>query len=306
MLKNLLNLTVTLTSALTLVAIAAPRAHADLNSQTLSDIKSSLGLVPQFMQQVPPEALSGAWSEFKAIQLSSTTSLSGKVKELIGLGVAAQIPCQYCIYFHTEAAKMNGASEREVREAVTLAATARHWISFLGGSQTSFDEFKLDVDKTLKNSAEKMKLPRQQAQGNTELVELTSTAQALNDIGNTLGFIPGFIKQFSEAALPGAWSEMKNFYLNPNTALDMKTKDLIGLAVAAQVPSQFGVYFHTESAKLNGATDQEIKEALAISSITRYWSTILNGLQVNQVVFETEVQQIMSFLKAKPAIAPVP
>jgi hypothetical protein len=34
--------------------------------------------------------------------------------------------------------------------------------------------------------------------------------------------------------LPGAWEELKGFQLNPATTLDGRTKELIGLAVAAQ------------------------------------------------------------------------
>jgi AhpD family alkylhydroperoxidase len=48
--------------------------------------------------------------------------LSGKEKELIGRAVAAQIPCSDCIYFHTAAAKLNGATDTEFREALAMAA----------------------------------------------------------------------------------------------------------------------------------------------------------------------------------------
>ena len=69
--------------------------------------------------------------------------------------------------------------------------------------------------------------------------------------------------------------------LNPDTALDGKTKELMGLAVAAQIPCSYCVYFHTAAAKANGATDEEIKEAVAMAAIVRHWSTVLNGMQVD-------------------------
>ena len=75
----------------------------------------------------PKEGIAGAWSEFKAIQLNPHTALNGKQKELIGLAVSAQIPCEYCVYFHRNAAALFGASEVEMQEAVSLAALARHW-----------------------------------------------------------------------------------------------------------------------------------------------------------------------------------
>jgi AhpD family alkylhydroperoxidase len=81
--------------------------------------------------------------------------------------------------------------------------------------------------------------------------------------------------------------------MNPNTALDVKTKELIGLAVAAQIPCEYCVYFHTAAARKNGATDQEIKEAIGMSSVTRMGSTILNGSQLDRMAFRKEADRMI-------------
>jgi AhpD family alkylhydroperoxidase len=65
--------------------------------------------------------------------------------------------------------------------------------------------------------------------------------------------------------------------MNPKGALDEKTKSLIGLAVAAQIPCAYCVYGHTKAAKAAGATDAEIKEGIATAALVRFSSTILNG-----------------------------
>ena len=78
--------------------------------------------MPDFFEAFPEAGIEGAWGEFKSVQLSPTTTLPVKMKELIGLAVASQIPCAYCVYFHTAAARANGATEGEVREAVAMAA----------------------------------------------------------------------------------------------------------------------------------------------------------------------------------------
>ena len=39
------------------------------------------------------------------------------------------------------------------------------------------------------------------------------------DIQKTLGFVPQFFLKFPDAALPGAWEEMKTLQMNPKTAL---------------------------------------------------------------------------------------
>ena len=113
------------------------------------------------------------------------------------------------------------------------------------------------------------------------------------DIQKTFGFVPGFIKLVPELALPGAWMDMKGLQLNPGTALPGKIKELVGLAVSAQIPCEYCIYAHTEFAKLNGATDAEITEAIAMASVTRSMSTLLNGLQIDEAQFRRDVDRLV-------------
>src|SRR5205809_7957787 len=73
-----------------------------------ADIQKTFGFVPQFLLQVPELALPGTWDEMKTLQLNPSTALPGKIKELIGLAVAAQVPCRYCTYAHTDFARLHG------------------------------------------------------------------------------------------------------------------------------------------------------------------------------------------------------
>ena len=82
--------------------------------------------------------------------------------------------------------------------------------------------------------------------------------------------------------------------LNPDTALDGKTKELIGLAVASQIPCEYCIYFHTSAARANGATDEEIRETVAMAAIVRHWSTVLNGMQVDLATFKQEVDTVLA------------
>ena len=151
---------VTLIGALLLgtLSVMAQSARAEeVSAQaTYRDIEQTLGSVPAFFRAFPESGIPGAWSEFKAVQLAKTR-LDGKTKELIGLGIAAQIPCHYCIYFHTAAAKANGASDQEIKEAVAMAAVVRHWSTVLNGLQVDFDGFKREVDVVMQAGAEKAK-----------------------------------------------------------------------------------------------------------------------------------------------------
>src|SRR5258706_12353884 len=105
----------------------------------------------------PEVGIAGAWTEFKSVQLNPKTKLDGKTKELLGLAVAAQIPCSYCVYFHTAAAKLNGATDEEIREAVAMSAIVRHWSTVVNGMQVDLGGFKQETDAVLKLAAEKAK-----------------------------------------------------------------------------------------------------------------------------------------------------
>jgi AhpD family alkylhydroperoxidase len=122
---------------------------------------------------------------------------------------------------------------------------------------------------------------------------------AYRDITATLGFVPGFFKAFPEAGIAGAWSEFKSVQLNPATALPVKMKELIGLAVASQIPCAYCIYFHTRMARANGATDEEVREAVAMAAISRHWSTVLNGMQVDLATFKAETDQALRMAAEK-------
>jgi len=132
-----------------------------------------------------------------------------------------------------------------------------------------------------------------------------SAEATYKDIQGTLGMVPDFLKAFPEAGIASAWGEMKSIQMNPATALDGKTKELIGLAVAAQIPCHYCVYFHTAAAKANGATDEEVKEAIAMAAITRHWSTVLNGIGMDFATFKQQtdamLQHAAEMAKANPA-----
>lgn len=124
---------------------ANPPAAQDA-SATYADIEATLGSVPTFFRNVPQAALPGAWKTMKEFQFAPGTALSAKEKELIGLAVAAQIPCEYCVYFHARSARAAGASEEQIREAVAMAANTRFWSTILNGTEVDFANFRREYD----------------------------------------------------------------------------------------------------------------------------------------------------------------
>ena len=70
-----------------------------------------------------------------------------KYRELIGVGIAATTKCAYCIYFHTSMAKLNGATDAEIEDAVHFAKSSAGWSTYLNGMQLDQSQFKKEIDR---------------------------------------------------------------------------------------------------------------------------------------------------------------
>ncbi|MDG0815103.1 carboxymuconolactone decarboxylase family protein [Bdellovibrio svalbardensis] len=263
--------------------------------QAYYEIRETFGFVPTFLKQFPAEAISGAWQEMRDLELSPTTSLNQKTKELIGLAVASQIPCQYCVYFHKRAAKFSGATEKEMNYAIAVAASTRKWSTYFYGAQISMESFKSDIGKMIHFMKNKSVSGIPESSG----IVAYDAPEAMTDMRKAFGFTPDFIKFYSSRGLAGAWNEMKTLEMNTQAPLQNKVLDLISLAVSSQIPCQYCIYSDTEFAKFDGANKDEIQESVAMAGIVRHWSTFLNGMQQPQKAFEKEVDQIFKNLEMK-------
>lgn len=111
------------------------------------DITETLGLVPEFFQKVPDYLLPMEWASFKSLQLSDQTAIPNKYKELIGLAVSGATRCRYCAYFHTEAARLFGATEDEITETALIAKNTMGWSTYLNTLQFDYDRFVEEFDQ---------------------------------------------------------------------------------------------------------------------------------------------------------------
>jgi len=121
-----------------------------------------------------------------------------------------------------------------------------------------------------------------------------SADAAYKEIEQALGFVPAIAKAFPKAAVGGAWQEERDLELSDKTALPPKVKALISLAVAAQIPCDYCIYADTAAAKGFGASEEEIKEAVALAALTRHSSTVLHGMQVDIATFRKETDRMMT------------
>ena len=111
------------------------------------EVEETLGLVPEFIERVPDYLLPSEWASFKSLQLSDQTAIPNKYKELIGLAVSGATRCRYCAYFHTEAARLFGATEDEIVETALISKNTMGWSTYLNTLQFDYDKFVDEFDQ---------------------------------------------------------------------------------------------------------------------------------------------------------------
>ncbi len=109
-----------------------------------AEVKQTLGIVPQWIEQFPEGALQGFWGMARDFWLKET-KIPNKYKELIGLGVSGATRCRYCTLFHTEAAKLFGATDEEIAEASMMAGHTMAASTFLNAQQVDYDTFRRET-----------------------------------------------------------------------------------------------------------------------------------------------------------------
>ena len=105
------------------------------------EIKEMFGLVPSMFKEVPDATLEHEWQLFKKVQFDKG-AIPNKYRELIGLAISSVNKCKYCIFFHTELAKLNGATQAEIEDALHYAKSSVGWSAYISGQQLDFDKFK--------------------------------------------------------------------------------------------------------------------------------------------------------------------
>ena len=90
------------------------------------------------------------------MELSDQTAIPNKYKELIGLAVSGATRCRYCCYFHTEAARLFGATEDEITETALIAKNTMGWSTYLNTLQFDYDAFTAEFDQVTHHIREGM------------------------------------------------------------------------------------------------------------------------------------------------------
>ena len=116
--------------------MAATRTRGEVETE----MKEMLGLVPSFFNRIPDRFLEAEWELFKGLELGETL-IPNKYKELMGVAIHSETKCRYCILFHTECAKLFGATDEEIQEAAHYSKMSVGWSVYLNGTQEDYDRF---------------------------------------------------------------------------------------------------------------------------------------------------------------------
>lgn len=122
----------------------ATTEHRERFDEAVADLEDTYGMVPPPLNEISDEDLVAEWPTFTRYTVGET-EIPEKYRELIGLAVAANLKCPYCVHFHRGAAQLHGATDDEIQEAVTLASFTSRYSAMLHALEYDLDEFKAEV-----------------------------------------------------------------------------------------------------------------------------------------------------------------
>ena len=114
------------------------------------EMKELFGEVIPFIDLIPDQFIDSEWDLIKRVQFGETL-IPNKYKELIGLAVAAATRCRYCALLHTEAAKLFGATDDEVEEAMHYTKLVIGWSTYINGMQVNYADFQAMVGRVVEH-----------------------------------------------------------------------------------------------------------------------------------------------------------
>ena len=142
-------ITVLITALMLSTTLLAQDSSEEDWKKAQAEMKAMFGTVPVMFAEMPAHVRVSSWNWFKTTQFDPNAAIPPKYAELMSLAVASQIPCGYCIYAHTTMARMLGATDEEIKEAVMKAGEVRNWSTVLNGNSVDFEKFKTQWDAIL-------------------------------------------------------------------------------------------------------------------------------------------------------------
>src|SRR5690606_23917710 len=88
-------------------------------------------------------------------------------------------------------------------------------------------------------------------------VFLMTREEIYSEIESMMGFVPTFFEYMTDQYLEVEWSAWKSMKA-AEEVIPAKYRALINLGIAGTAQDKYGIFYYTQSAKMAGATDEEI------------------------------------------------
>lgn len=124
--------------------------------------------------------------------------------------------------------------------------------------------------------------------------------ETLRDMEETIGIVPGFMEALPKEDLNREWPFFKQYVLG-ESQIPPKYRELMGLAIAANIKCPYCEAFHQGAAEMHGATEEELSEAAMLASFTARWSAMIHAQHYDYDTFMEEFGQIGTFLQEQQA-----
>ncbi len=91
------------------------------------------------------------------------------------------------------------------------------------------------------------------------------------------------------------WELMKKYQFG-ESAIPPKYREMIGLAIAANIKCPYCQLMHLTMAKGQGATEEELSELVFLASYTSRWSAMIHAQNYDLEKFKEEVARIGEYM----------
>lgn len=120
------------------------------------------------------------------------------------------------------------------------------------------------------------------------------------EIEETMGEVPGYFDALNETDLMNEWPTFR-YHAFGETEIPPKYKELIGLAIAANLKCPYCQLFHREAAKMHGATEEELAEVSFLAGWTPRYSSMIHAQNYDLDQFAEEFERMADHIKAQMA-----
>jgi len=121
------------------------------------------------------------------------------------------------------------------------------------------------------------------------------STETRHEIEKQLGLVPAEMEAIAESVSDHMWEFVRDLQYR-ETELSAREKALVGLGASAAIKEPFCIRYYRSDASVNELTDEEIKEAITVASTVQFFSTILQGSEIDFAEFCDEVDQIAARL----------